>query len=211
MSEKLIAFNTQKELPEDAQECLQSAVRSALLNVHTCLPGIVESYDGGTQTCEVRPSIKRVFTALGSNALPMCGQVPVVYPGGALTFDIVKGDECLILFSERCIDRWYADGGVQDAPIYRMHDLSDGFAVVGPNSLPNLLASIGAGTELRNRSGTNRVALRDGKVFIGTSSPTAADLNWFQNSAVLGFGVDPFTECPYSMLGVVSMNVLEKA
>lgn len=47
------------------------------------------------------------------------------------------GDECWISFSDRCIDAWFQSGGPAPLPNFRMHDITDGFVTVGPNSLAN--------------------------------------------------------------------------
>ena len=46
----------------------------------------------------------------------------------------MTGDECLVIFSERCIDAWWALGGVQPLAELRAHDYSDGFAILGVRS-----------------------------------------------------------------------------
>jgi len=45
------------------------------------------------------------------------------------------------LLSNRCIDAWWQLGGVQIQPEFRMHDLSDGFAFIGPRSLPRIISN----------------------------------------------------------------------
>ena len=65
--------------------------------------------------------------------------MPVVFPGGggfALTFPVAAGDECLVVFASRCIDAWWQSGGVGEPMEPRMHDLSDGFALIGVRSQP---------------------------------------------------------------------------
>ena len=59
--------------------------------------------------------------------------------GGILTFPIEAGDECIVLFSDSNIDAWYENGGEEALVPYdgRRHDLSDGIAIVGINSLAN--------------------------------------------------------------------------
>jgi hypothetical protein len=36
-----------------------------------------------------------------------------------------------VVFASRCIDGWWQSGGVQPPAEFRMHDLSDGFAIPG--------------------------------------------------------------------------------
>lgn len=52
-----------------------------------------------------------------------------------------KGDECLLVFADFNIDNWHLAGGQQTPTDARQHDISDGFALVGPNSLANPVAT----------------------------------------------------------------------
>lgn len=201
---------TQQEMAEDDHDATLVAIRAALMNVHTTTVGIVKSYNLAQQTVKVQPALKRVTVDGRSMTIPVCPDVPVVFLGGALTFDINAGDECLLIFSERCIDRWWKSGGVQEPAELRFHDLSDGFAVIGPNSLPNLIAALGSGTELRLRDGSVRVALRNGQVLLGTSTATGAELVPMVNGVCLAKGIEPLTGLPGFMLGWSSQNVMAK-
>ena len=77
-------------------------------DLHTSMPGIIESFDPVTQTASIQPTIKRVFITregitetLTLSNLPLLINVPVQFPrggGSSLTFPVTKGDECLIRF-----------------------------------------------------------------------------------------------------------------
>jgi len=134
------------------------------------MPGIIVSFDPDKQTAVVQPAIKRIFTEKGAVNLPVCVDVPVAFPGGGdffLTFPVKAGDECILGFSERAIDNWYASGGSQAPAEYRLHDLSDGIAQVGLNSQPKKLTSLQmTGAELRTRSRSTYIRLEDGTIYI---------------------------------------------
>lgn len=111
--------------------------------INCARPGIVRDYDPETQTATIELAVRG---SLGGQfaAPPLLTDVPVFFPGGkngALVFDIEKGDECLVVFSDVCIDAWFQNGGISNPVSLRRHDLSDGFAFVGfrsrPNALPN--------------------------------------------------------------------------
>lgn len=211
MSDDAAFLQTQQEMSEDDHDTQLAAIHAALMNVHTTAVGIVKSYNAVHQTVKVQPAIKRLTIDGRSMTIPVCPDVPVVFFGGALTFDINAGDECLLIFSERCIDRWWKMGGVQEPAELRFHDLSDGFAVIGPNSLGKLLAAIGPGTELRTRNGAVRVALRPtGQVLLGSSSATGAELLPMVNGVCLAKAIEPLTGLPAFLLGWTSQNVLAK-
>lgn len=145
-------------------------IESRFKDLHTMLPGIIQSFDAAKQTAVVQPAIKRIFTELGPVNLPLCVDVPVAFPGGGdffLTFPVKAGDECILMFSERAIDNWYDKGGVQLPSEYRIHDLSDGVAIVGLNSQPKKLAALQTtGAELRTRDRATYLRLEAGTIYI---------------------------------------------
>lgn len=139
----------------------------------TALPGIIQSFDVATMTCEVQPAIQAQITNAETQArswvnLPLLVDCPIQFPSGnntSITFPIAKGDECLIIFSSRCIDAWFQSGGHENQQvIMRMHDLSDGFILLGFRSLPRVLTNIST-TDIQIRSD-------DGNGFIGLNPST---------------------------------------
>lgn len=133
----------------------------------TALPGIVQSFDPSNMTCEVQPSIQAQVQAPDGNFtwvnLPLLQLVPVVFPSGggcSITYPIQAGDECLVIFSSRCIDAWWQSGGIGNQVELRMHDLSDGFAIVGPRSVPKVPGGISTSAlEIRSDDGTTKISL----------------------------------------------------
>jgi hypothetical protein len=159
-----------RERINDPVEATRAALDGKQAEMWTALPGIVESYDAERQTCTVQPTIKgKVETqggAVSSVALPLLVDVPVIFPSGGgftLTFPIAQGDECLVVFSCRCIDAWWQSGGVQEPLEARMHDLSDGFAIVGPRSQARKLADVSTtNTQLRTDDGATYIEIQPG-------------------------------------------------
>lgn len=69
-------------------------------------------------------------------------QVPFIVLGGgssSLTFPISVGDNCLLLFCDFEIDRWWESGEAQPSNYNRKHDISDAFAIIGIHSMVDLL------------------------------------------------------------------------
>lgn len=125
----------------DDEETLRMAFDSNLANVWTALPCIVSSVDFTAMTVSAQPAIKGSVTnpdgSTRSVNLPLLVDVPLVFPtagGFSITFPVASGDECLVVFASRCIDGWWQSGGVQEPMEFRMHDLSDGFAIIGTRS-----------------------------------------------------------------------------
>jgi hypothetical protein len=156
-----------RERFEDPEEMLRAAMDGLQARLWTALPGIVQSFDASAMTCVVQPSIQGRLTAVdGAETLvdmPLLPDVPVVFPGGGgctLTFPVKAGDECLVIFAARGIDYWWQSGGVQKPAETRRHDLSDGFAIIGPRSKARAITSINtAAVELRSDDGQAYVRL----------------------------------------------------
>ena len=111
--------------------------REILSSLHCAMPGIVEAFDSETQTASVRPALKRKGIVL-----PIVRDVPVFFPGnrsGAVTWPVSAGDECLLVFADFDIDRWFETGEAEEPLSARSHGLSDAFAFVGFRSRPNVL------------------------------------------------------------------------
>lgn len=162
-----MADSDRRELAKDLGVAMRANNRALQSTVWTAMPGIIQSFDPAKRTCSVQVSIlSKVLGPTGTTRdvkLPLLVDCPVLFPGGGgfvLTFPLRTGDECLVLFSARCIDSWWHSGGVQVQNELRMHDLSDGFVLPGPRSLPAVEPAISAtDVELRNEAGTSRVAI----------------------------------------------------
>lgn len=124
--------------PNDT-ELLNMAIESWLSDVHTCMPGKVDSYDPATQQATIKPLVqRRIVHEDGSEALeplPSITNVPVVFlraAGFFMTFPIVKGDFVTLHFCETSIDNYMSGIGEDTDPDeFRHHDLSDAIAVPG--------------------------------------------------------------------------------
>lgn len=116
-------------------DTLAKAIDEALANLHTAVIARVTAVGETTITC--KPVVARVVD--GNNVtLPEFRDVPPVFMRGGNSYTahpIAVGDYALLIISERCFDAWY--NGNDNAPPadYRMHDYSDGFALVGISPL----------------------------------------------------------------------------
>lgn len=161
-----------RERANDIEEALRVAMDGRQAGIWTALPGIIESFNATAVTAVVQPAIqgfRKSPTGTKTNAnLPLLLDCPVVFPAGGgftLTFPVAQGDECLVVFSSRCIDAWWASGGTQPAMEIRMHDLSDGFALVGVRSQARKLSNVSTTTtQLRSDDGEAYVEMAAGHV-----------------------------------------------
>lgn len=151
--------------------------------IWTALPCIVQSVNFASMTISCQPTIQGVTYDQNNNAiyvnLPLLADVPIVFPsagGFTITLPIQVNDEVLVIFASRCIDAWWQSGGIGLPIEMRMHDLSDGFAIPGPKSLPNVVTAISStGAQIRNNAGTSYVEISgDGKIKL--VSPSEIDI-----------------------------------
>ena len=171
-----------REVSADSYSGIQAQIDSAMLNLHTALPAIIVSFDADERTVTAQPTIQRVFSEgeglSGAHNLPPCVDVPVVFPMGGgyeLTFPVSAGDECLLIFAERCIDGWFTTGQPTPPQDYRQHDLSDAFAIVGVRSLSKQQPAWTGGAELHGngnhiRIGTDNIELGVGDATLKLTS-----------------------------------------
>ena len=130
------------------QQTAQAIAENLSTQLRVAMPGVIQSFDPNAVTCTVLPAIMGIIpTRDGTDPsdLPMLVDVPVIFPRGGgctMTFPVKPGDECLLVFSDRCIDFWWQSGGVQEPVDPRQHDLSDAFAIIGPQSLAKKISGI---------------------------------------------------------------------
>lgn len=130
--------------------------------IRVSLPGIIQSFDPVKQTVSVLPAIREY--AQGNNiALPRLDDVPISLPhcaSGILTMPIQAGDECLLVFSDLCLDAWWQNGGVQNRMLPWRHQIGDAIAIIGTWSQPNKLQNWSTDSiQLRNIAGTSYLEL----------------------------------------------------
>ena len=154
-----------------------SEVISAGLRVH--MPGIIQSFNPETVTCVVQPAIMGTKTDDVGNEqsapLSLLTDVPVIFQRGGgvtMTFPVEPGDECLIMFSDSCIDFWWQSGGVQEPVDSRRHDLCDAFAIVGPQSQARKISGISTNTaQMRSDDGSTYFELNPATQTINIVAP----------------------------------------
>lgn len=148
---------------EEEQQRTAAFNNSAQLRV--AIPGIVESFNAETQTVSVQPAITENIQIGEDEAkatvLPVLTDIPICFPragGYSITLPVQKGDECLLVFADMCIDGWWQSGGVQDQMETRRHDLSDAFAIIGTTSQPKKLSDYSP-QKMQIRTDDSKVAI----------------------------------------------------
>ncbi|AXG43504.1 phage baseplate assembly protein V [Photorhabdus laumondii subsp. laumondii] len=159
-------INTDERLnrPEAVFFAMQEVISAGL---YVSLPCIIQSFNADAVTITAQPAIRWKIRQkdgeLESVSLPLLVDVPVIFPRGGgvtLTFPVRVGDECLVVFADRCIDYWWQSGGVQEPVDPRQHNLSDGFALIGPQSQQQKISNISTHTaQLRSDDGAAYIEL----------------------------------------------------
>ena len=143
----------------------KSIFREQMKHVGTSVPGNIISFDATTQLAQVQIGVQRIDVNGDTFTPPPLIKVPVVIPGGSEYFvehQIDVGDECLIIFSQRCIDGWVNNGGIATQPIVRFHSFDDAMCIVGLRSQPNKISGhANNGVKLRNKSGDKFIWLKN--------------------------------------------------
>lgn len=172
-----------ERVPDDG-ETLRTAFESLQARLWTALPCIVTKFDPEKMTVSAQPAIngsyRTVEGTMASIQMPVLLDCPVLWQGGGgvtLTFPIKPGNECLVILASRCIDGWYARGAVCDPPEFRMHNLSDGFALVGVRSLPHAFEVDTVNAALTTDDGSTYFKLKPGSKTITITAPGGINLN----------------------------------
>lgn len=150
---------------------LLSQVRAEMFYNFNCHQlGRVVSFDTATQSASVQLAVLRMVPSPKTNppqyvtkTYPVLVQVPVFIASGGtgrLTFPIIPGDPCLVLFNDRDIDNWWSTGNTAAPNTPRAHDLSDGLALVGFRNKANKIATYN-GTDAELAYAGGRLTIND--------------------------------------------------
>lgn len=193
-----------------AAKSLPDVIRKALDvfagDLHVGGPGRIETFDAATGLASVKPLVRDVGADGVTRSVPVVCNVPVQFPGAGsfrVTFPVKPGDPCFLIFSDRSLDVWIAQGGEVDPVDPRRHALSDAVAILGVTDAAHPWSNVaadaatighdGAGPrvefrtdEIRLDGGTAAVA-REGDAVAAASGMST----WITavNTALLGGGV----------------------
>lgn len=171
----------------DSDGTLIRVLKGNQSEIWTALPGIVQKFDPVEMTCSVQPSVQICRLNVGGEHkrewinIPLLTDCPIHFPSGGgatLTFPVTIGDECLVVFSSRCIDAWWQNGGHENQqPIMRMHDLSDGFVFVGFRSQVRLISNVSTtAVQLRSDSGSTIIELNPNTEKVSITAPAGVEV-----------------------------------
>lgn len=160
-------------------ETLQALKSDVFKNLYCHVPGRIQSFDPIKKTAAIQALFATQLPDGTTVTYPILVDCPVFTPqggGGAFQAPIAAGDPCLVVFADRNIDAWFQNGSsavpfdqVGGKP-GRMHDISDGMAFVGFNSLADALPTYSA-DELRMIMGLSKVAISKATGLISIQGP----------------------------------------
>jgi len=155
--------------------------------LRSSIPAIVKSFDAEKQTCVVQIAIMEDVllppapTPSNPNpdtttnvptdiAIKPLEDVPILMmrvPGWSITLPITEGTECLLIFSDACIDGWWQTGDVSVQYDRRRHDLNDAIALFGPWSQKNALSNYSTDSlQLRSDDGSVVIDMKTEQITI---------------------------------------------
>ncbi|MGO4496428.1 Gp138 family membrane-puncturing spike protein [Paenibacillus sp. 2RAB27] len=171
---------------DEPEEFYRQMLDNFAMNLRVGIPAIVQSFDPETQTVNVQPALREKVMDEKLEPrweeLPLLLDVPVVIPragGFALTLPIQPGDECLIMFTDMCIDAWFSNGDIQNQIEKRRHDLSDAFAILGIWSQPRKLSNYSTtSAQLRSDDGSTYINMANGEIDLVASTVKINGINF---------------------------------
>lgn len=157
-------------------------IDSYVMNMYTCLPAQVISFDRSNQTCEVQPVLKiKFYDEPEAVNLPIITDVPVVFPGSGdfwVTVDVKADSYVLLVFSQRSIASWLNGGGVVEPEVSRKFHISDAIAIPGINPFPDAIENFDADCiTIRNRNNDQFVKVKADCVEVNGNADFAVAYN----------------------------------
>lgn len=181
--------------PQAQVEILRRFLNQFSFDLRCASPGIITSFNSTEQTVTVQLAIKELVRIIQNEntyqktvEVPELKDVPIIIPRAgeySITFPVKVGDECLVIFGDTCIDSWWKRGcplqttgkyQTQEPASLRRHDLSDGFAILGCWSQPNVISDYSTDSlEIRTDDGNTKIKVKDGEVTIISDSINLGD------------------------------------
>lgn len=162
----------------DLSAFLDLKIRDMLSSLNCHQVGTVQSFNALKQTATVSLNMK-LSVAGEIKSYPLLVDVPVFVLGGGnrvVTIPIRNGDTCLVLFNDRDVDNWFSTGIPSVPSSGRLHDLSDGLALVGFRSLANPVVNYST-TDVEVINGQSKISVGNLLLFKNATTDLLTVLN----------------------------------
>ena len=123
-----------RQTENEVKDIIKGWIADGVGNARVALPGIITSYDAGSNRASVKPSGN--YKAKDGRAVPypVIYNAPVVFPTGSggsagVTFPIKSGDGCLIVFSDESLTGYLSGNANPGDP--RKHSMNDAIVIPG--------------------------------------------------------------------------------
>ena len=149
----------------EISEIIAAAIESDRIDIHTALPGRVQSYYGTTKTVDVEVGIRRALEneddEIVYEDIGVLQNVRIWSFGGAANYVSVRllpGDEGLLVFCEQNVGQWRATNDVAYPDEIGRHTLSGAFFLPGARRDANVITGDSDGVDLVTPYGTVTVS-----------------------------------------------------
>lgn len=130
-----------KVAPSPLYDVLKQLKSEIFSDFRVCVPGTISGLDLLNGTVSVKIGLMQKIAQLNfptgqDFTYPELTGCPVfTVQGGKVgaVMPVSIGDGCLVIFSDRAINNWFTTGQAMPLPSLRMHDIADGFVLVGVN------------------------------------------------------------------------------
>lgn len=161
------------QIPNDPQlsDLLALWQRQIMLSLNCHHIGTIGAFNPANQTATVSINYTRTYFQVDDVSgdqvpvqvnYPLLLECPVVCLGGgtgSITFPILPGDECIVMFNDRDIDNWFTGAPAGPVNSNRLHAISDGIALVGVRSMAHVLTSYDSTNIVLQLTGGTKVTI----------------------------------------------------
>ena len=127
----------------DLTQAIESGTERGIAELNCVKIGIIQEFYPDNLTAQVLVANKKTIGINQDGTQNVRDYAPiyakVCYCNPYETFPLKKGDECILLFSDREIESWFINGDTNPIAYPRMHDITDAIAIVGIRSLPKMI------------------------------------------------------------------------
>jgi len=165
----VLEFVTEEENPQEVVEptlgnVITNAIDRKTEDLRVAMPAEIVDYDVEKQLATVKPLLKTKYRDGKVVDMPQIFNVPVAHPRAGDAYvhmPVKKGNTCMVVFSDRSMDKWITNGGSVDPDDVRQHHLSDAIAYPGLYSqAENMQVANGDDLILMNKSGEAKMEIR---------------------------------------------------